>query len=223
MADELVITDAWRPDDPPTNDAAMLWHVLMHASKSPVSIVDINGKFLAGNDLLEEAFAVAPGTIVGRNLSEFLPPELVEDRLAVIRQVAATGKPANLSGVTWGVAAQCAFRPLPTPPGGIPRVLHVLGPAGRDPHGVPTHQLRFEHAGTTAELTERELEILGFIGEGLSTSEIASRLHRSVKTIEWHRASLGTKLKAANRVELAQHAIKLGLVKDPSKLRIPAM
>ena len=62
-----------------------------------------------------------------------------------------------------------------------------------------------------------------FIGEGLSTSEIASRLHRSVKTIEWHRASLGTKLKAANRVELARHAIKLGLVKDPSKLRIPAM
>ncbi len=60
-------------------------------------------------------------------------------------------------------------------------------------------------------LTERELEVLAFIGEGLATAEIARRLHRSAKTVEWHRRSLGSKLRVTNRVELARIAIRAGL------------
>ena len=56
------------------------------------------------------------------------------------------------------------------------------------------------------------MEILRLIGEGLSTSEIAENLHRSVKTVEWHRVSLGNKLGVTNRVELARIAISAGLV-----------
>ena len=70
---------------------------------------------------------------------------------------------------------------------------------------------QFNDFGSLSVLTEREFEVLAFIGEGLSTAEIAQRLHRSVKTVEWHRRLLGSKLGATNRVELARIAIRAGL------------
>lgn len=222
MPDELVICDGWSPDQSPTSDVSVLWQLLFFTSKSPVSILDINGRFLATNDLIEQAFGVAPGGLIGRNLSEFMPREVFEDRLEVIRRVAATGRAENTVGTTWGVTSQCAFRPLATPPGGIPRVLHVLGVVGRDPHGVAVTRLKHDDLGELENLTEREREVLSFIGAGLSTAEIADRLHRSVKTIEWHRASLGAKLKVSNRVELAQIALRLGLVRDQNVKAIHA-
>ncbi len=214
MADELVICEGWQPSLSTTSDAAMLWEALFFASKSPVSIIDINGQFLAANDLLEQSFHVPPGGLVGRNMSEFMTPEMLADRLEVIRRVSATGQPENMVGRTWGVEMQCAIRPLTTPPGGVPRVLHVIGFAGRPSNGVTITPLKHHDMGVLEKLTLREREVLALIGEGLPTAEIAARLHRSVKTIEWHRASLGTKLNASNRVELAQIALRLGLVKN---------
>lgn len=66
-----------------------------------------------------------------------------------------------------------------------------------------------------AGLTSRQREILALIGQGLSTEEIAKRLHRTVKTIESHRSMLGKKLGARNRVELALIAIRSGVADLP--------
>lgn len=60
-------------------------------------------------------------------------------------------------------------------------------------------------------LTPREKEILGLIGQGLPSQEIANRLHRSLKTIQSHRLAIGRKLGLHNRVELARLAIRHGL------------
>ncbi len=62
-----------------------------------------------------------------------------------------------------------------------------------------------------ASLTNREREVLGLIGQGYSLAEIADKLYRSQKTIQSHRMSLGKKLDAHNRVELARMAITAGL------------
>lgn len=67
-------------------------------------------------------------------------------------------------------------------------------------------------AERVAELTPREREVLGYIGRGFSLREIAETMHRSIKTVETHRAALGRKLRAGNRVELAHAAIEAGLV-----------
>ncbi|MEM9415105.1 MAG: LuxR C-terminal-related transcriptional regulator [Planctomycetota bacterium] len=60
-------------------------------------------------------------------------------------------------------------------------------------------------------LTPREREVLTLVAQGLSLPEIAQKLHRSLKTIETHRLSLGRKLGASNRVELTRIAIASGL------------
>lgn len=60
-------------------------------------------------------------------------------------------------------------------------------------------------------LTNREQQVLAMIGRGYSVPKIAEKLFRSQKTIETHRQSLGRKLGASNRVELARIAIQVGL------------
>ncbi len=58
------------------------------------------------------------------------------------------------------------------------------------------------------QLSNRELQVYEFIGQGLSTREIAGRLHLSVKTIESHREKIKAKLKLKSGVELNRHAIQ---------------
>jgi DNA-binding NarL/FixJ family response regulator len=61
-------------------------------------------------------------------------------------------------------------------------------------------------------LTPREHQVLALIGRGLSRREIASVTHRSVKTIDTHRAAIMEKLDIHDRTELALFAVREGLV-----------
>lgn len=61
------------------------------------------------------------------------------------------------------------------------------------------------------DLTERELEVLRLVAEGLSNREIASKLVISEKTVKTHISSLLSKLGQEDRTRLAIYAIKKGL------------
>jgi len=61
-------------------------------------------------------------------------------------------------------------------------------------------------------LTERELEVLRYIAEGLSNPEIASRLYLSTNTLKAHTQNIFMKLDVHNRVQAASKAKKLGLI-----------
>ncbi|WGY00717.1 response regulator transcription factor [Nocardioides sp. QY071] len=52
-------------------------------------------------------------------------------------------------------------------------------------------------------LTERELEVAGAVGRGLSNAEIARELHLSVPTVKGHVSKLFEKLETTNRVQIA--------------------
>ena len=57
-------------------------------------------------------------------------------------------------------------------------------------------------------LTDRELEVFEMIGNGLTTREVAGKLHLSVKTVESHREHIKEKLKLDNATELLKPAIQ---------------
>ncbi len=59
-------------------------------------------------------------------------------------------------------------------------------------------------------LTARETEVLQLIAEGVSTKDIASRLHISVKTVETHRRQIMEKLDAKSVAQLIKFAIREG-------------
>ncbi len=66
-------------------------------------------------------------------------------------------------------------------------------------------------AGSSAELTEREREVLRLIALGHTNAEIARLLFLSVRTVENHRARIMRKLAVHSRAELVRQASQLGL------------
>jgi len=60
-------------------------------------------------------------------------------------------------------------------------------------------------------LTERELEVLGLIGRGLVTKDIARELALSPATVSVHRANIMEKLNLHNAAALAATAERAGL------------
>ncbi len=67
-------------------------------------------------------------------------------------------------------------------------------------------------AGPGGELSEREVEILGLIANGLTNAEIAERLYVSIRTVETHRAHIYQKLDVRTRAELVRIARDTGIL-----------
>lgn len=72
-----------------------------------------------------------------------------------------------------------------------------------------------ERPPTPDPLSERELEVLVLIAEGLSNQEIADRLVISERTVRNHVGNILSKLHLANRTQAALYAIGQGWAKAP--------
>lgn len=64
-----------------------------------------------------------------------------------------------------------------------------------------------------AHLTERELDVLQLLKEGLQNKEIAERLFISAKTVDHHISAILLKLDVNSRVKAVQEAIQLNIIK----------
>jgi len=72
-------------------------------------------------------------------------------------------------------------------------------------------KLAFQYMGKTAgkeDLTSREIEIIVEICNGLTTQEIAEKLHISAKTVESHRSNIFLKAEVKNTAGLIVWAIR---------------
>ena len=75
-------------------------------------------------------------------------------------------------------------------------------------------------SGKMSELTEREIEVLKIIAEGLSNKEIAIELGISIKTVEKHRQQVMNKLGIHDVAGLTRHAIAKGIIESNTGLRV---
>ncbi len=70
------------------------------------------------------------------------------------------------------------------------------------------NRVKNDSAGLMELLTEREKEVMLFVVEGLTNSEIADKLFISVRTVETHKTRILQKLQLKSTVELVKFAIK---------------
>jgi DNA-binding NarL/FixJ family response regulator len=61
-------------------------------------------------------------------------------------------------------------------------------------------------------LTARQREVLQLVAEGRSTKEIAAILRVSVKTVEFHRSALASRLGLRTTAELTRYALERGII-----------
>lgn len=64
---------------------------------------------------------------------------------------------------------------------------------------------------TKNPLTEREVEILGHVAQGLTNDEIADKLVVSERTVRTHVSNILAKLQLANRTQAALYALREGI------------
>lgn len=94
------------------------------------------------------------------------------------------------------------------PPDVAARLVQVISRGGPGGPGGPAAA-----AGTAAEqLTERELETLRHVAQGLTNKEIAAELGISENTVKTHISNLFQKLDAHDRTSAVTRALSLGLI-----------
>ncbi len=62
------------------------------------------------------------------------------------------------------------------------------------------------------ELTDRELEVLRLLAQGLSPAGVGARLHLSVKTVSTHKSNIQAKLGLGGTAELVRYALEQKLI-----------
>jgi DNA-binding NarL/FixJ family response regulator len=66
----------------------------------------------------------------------------------------------------------------------------------------------------SAELSDREKEVLTLLAWGYSNKEIAGQLNLSVKTVETYKVRIGEKLSLRSRTEMVQYALRQGWLNE---------
>lgn len=89
-----------------------------------------------------------------------------------------------------------------------PSVQPAVSEFFRDPTGKP------QPPTGAAGLTLRQREVLQLVAEGHPDKEIASLLHVSEKTVEFHKASIRRQLSLRSTAEMTRYALKHGLTHD---------
>lgn len=213
-----------------------VWSALISEPGLGVSVVDHERRVLYVNN---QAVAMLLGggagveRVTGKRLDELLPREWVEERARLMQQIQESGTPILLRTI-WQGHQQFSWiygiepEQGETPPPGL-RYSQFLVLIRRGPLPTPDgpdSAYHFQESGIARlgpleVLTARELEVLALIGQGLSAKEISKVLHRSVRTIEGHRMSLGRKLDIDDRVKLAEIARQAGLtLRDAERRRV---
>ncbi len=75
------------------------------------------------------------------------------------------------------------------------------------------HGARRDEPNVFRELSDRELEVLKLIADGLNNAEIAGRLYLSEKTVKSHVSNILGKLHLADRTQAAVYAWRQGVVR----------
>jgi LuxR family maltose regulon positive regulatory protein len=81
-----------------------------------------------------------------------------------------------------------------------------------EPEQTASLKTQVPKSGLIESLSEREIEVLQLIAEGLTNQEIANRLYLSLNTVKVHTRNIYGKLDAHHRADAVAKARALGIL-----------
>ena len=161
-----------------------------------VVLMDIQMPVLNGLDATREIHKRFPSTrilvLTQHESKEYVVPLL---RAGAVGYITKTARASEVIGAIRAVYDEGAYLP--------PHITQAVVTAVAESADFGDEQMI---------LTEREVEVVRLVAEGLSSREIAERLSISVKTVDTHRANIMEKVGAHNVVELIKYAIRKRIV-----------
>ena len=161
-----------------------------------VVLMDIQMPVLNGLDATHEIHKRFPSTrilvLTQHESKEYVVPLL---RAGAVGYITKTARASELIGAIRAVYEEGAYLP--------PRITQAVVTAVAE---------SAESSEAQPLLTEREIEVVRLIAEGLINREIAEHLGISVKTVDTHRGNIMEKLNVHNTAELIKYAIRKGIV-----------
>jgi PAS domain S-box-containing protein len=211
----MVLTDAERlvqtvAEMPLRVQDVDLW--LIDSLVVPVSLHDVDGRFMHTNPAAERAAGFSNAYLLGRHFTELVRPEARENVETQFRRAVERGEPTDFEtafedagGHLRGVRAQH----LPLRDGDTIVGVLILAFEVRRPASEPVR------VKPDPRLTPRQREILDLIASGLSTAEVARELTLSPETVRNHLRNASRELRAHTRLEAIATAQRLGLLSAP--------
>ena len=216
----------------PSYFQGVVWATLTSDPHAGVSIVTREGRTLWLNDQAARLFygdQARASDYIGLVWREHHDPAWIEERVALLRQIEADGRPRLLRTIWLGWQLLSWIHPIePASDDAAPEprflVISRRAPVDVSQRGLTDGDYALVDSavadlGPLAVLTSRELEVLALLGQGLSSKEIGRVLHRSPKTVENHRNAIGQKLGVSDRLALAEMARRAGLRRDDVRRR----
>ena len=193
--------------------------------------IEVAGEAANGREAIEMAAALQPDVIV---MDLRMP---VMDGLEATRRLAAEGIARILVLTTFDAdenaveairAGASGFLLKDVPPDDFVRAIRVVASGEALIAPSVTRRLldRFArlavpadetHSARLAQLTEREIDVLKLVAQGLSNREIADALTLAEPTIKAHVSHLLSKLEQRDRAQLVVLAYEVGLVRPTAR------
>ncbi len=198
-----------------------VWGVLTTEPSTGVGVLTIDGDVLYVNAQAAKIFHgpdAKPEDYIGRNWADHMPEDWTRERLVMLRRIRVSGKPILLRNIWRGQQHFTYIYPVPRDDNGPDLFLTITRRAETESQAEELAKGDYEwldaqvaNLGPLDVLSDRELEVLALLGQGLSIKEIARLLFRSEHTIVSHRKAIGAKLGVDDRVKLALIARRAGL------------
>ncbi|MEM1027862.1 MAG: LuxR C-terminal-related transcriptional regulator [Planctomycetota bacterium] len=214
-----------------------VWAALASEPVTGVSVITAEGRIVYLNEQAAEIFLgpkVNVADAAGRTLEELYPPEFADERHRLVQRVINNDQPVLFRAIWRGHQHLSWIYPIhlnDKPAGELvagtvnqTKVLVITRRTAGDTADAILTSAGIERVdadvidlGELDLLSPRELVVVALLGRGLSLKETARTLHRSVRTIETQRDSIGRKLKLADRGALIKLVQRVGLTVDDTK------
>jgi DNA-binding CsgD family transcriptional regulator len=200
---------------------------LVHTPGIGVGLIDVEGNLLYLND--EETRLFEGHTDVdyaGKNIRDFHAESFCKERLELLGKVVEKGQPLVFRHIYLGKKIESTLWPIKEIGRNKPRVLVIsrgVSNSVGESNALEAEVLESQYIklGPLNVLSPRELEVFVMLGHGRSVPEVARILHRSPKTIERHRESIGQKLSIQSQSDIVRIVTEVGLsLSDVGKIRL---